>query len=197
MLKQAMGCHKTKESTIKQISPTHLSDIDFILSHYLLIHLFILIFGLLFYQSNLNMHTNFVDYFFIFRSSDPIELAFELFKAGAKGAIKEICACEDLKAAKNGWINLISDFEADIGLILLVGCNNLFSFFLGKLFGRDDTNVFLFVEDLAVRNIGLNDLLQVGQPATLDDGRKEVIGQSVIVRSQGVKNLLLLNSLDG
>ena len=102
-----------------------------------------------------------------------------------------------MKTAQDGWIYLVSDFEAHVWLVLLVSLDDLVALGLGEFLGGDDADIFFLVEDLAVGDVGLDDLLEVGEAAAFDDGVQEVVGDLVVILGEGVEHLLLLNSLDG
>lgn len=124
-------------------------------------------------------------------------LGLELSNPGPEGAVEEGRASVDLQSAQDGGVNLVADFELDVGLVLLVGGSHLLLLLLGEFLGRDDLDILLLVQNSAVGDIGFDDFLQIGQPARFDDCLDELVGGlTVVFPGKTVEDLSLTVPLD-
>lgn len=134
---------------------------------------------------------------FIIWRSNFSQFCFEFCQSWSEWAIKERWSSIDLKSTKNSWINLIGNFESDIRFAFLIGLNNLLFFLFVQLFSWDNFNIFFFVENLAIRNVSLNNLRKVRKSARLNDRVNKIIGDfMIVVFSETVEYLFLLTSFN-
>ena len=70
-----------------------------------------------------------------------------------------------MQSSQNGWVYFVGHFESDSGLAFLKRFNDSFLLFFSEVDSGDDLDILLFVENFAVIKIGIDCLLEFGQPS--------------------------------
>ena len=97
-------------------------------------------------------------------SCNPVELGFEPFKSRTQRAVQKFRTGKNLETTQDTWVNFVADLKPNIWFISFISGDHLIFFLSPEFLGRDNADVFLFVENLAIGNICFNDLLQIGEP---------------------------------